>query len=90
MLFAVAPLDVLMTSNASTDERFSAERTYTVECRAIGSVPPAKITWWKNDQLVDDLPAIVSLCQSSPYQNRSFSYQAMRIFEIDVGGRVLL
>ncbi|KAK7590204.1 hypothetical protein V9T40_001817 [Parthenolecanium corni] len=61
----LAPLDVLMTSNASMDERFSAERTYTVECRAIGSVPPAKITWWKNDQLVDDLPAIETFVENA-------------------------
>lgn len=58
--FIVAPLEVVMTSNAGTDNRFSAERPYTVECRANGSVPLAKITWWKNDQLVDHSSVIVS------------------------------
>ena len=55
----MAPLEVVMTSNASTDERFSAERTYTFECQAFGSVPPAKILWWKNDTLVDHSSVMV-------------------------------
>lgn len=42
-IFAVRPLLVEITFN---NQPMSADRKYEIECQAIGSRPPAKITWW--------------------------------------------
>jgi len=40
---AVRPLLVEISFN---NQPMSADRKYEIECQAIGSRPPAKITWW--------------------------------------------
>lgn len=42
-VFAVRPLLVEISFN---NQPMSADRKYEIECQAIGSRPPAKITWW--------------------------------------------
>lgn len=43
IFFAVRPLSVeILFSN----QPLSSDRNYQIECEAIGSRPPAKITWW--------------------------------------------
>lgn len=37
------PLSVDILFN---NQPLSADRNYEIECQAIGSRPPAKITWW--------------------------------------------
>ena len=37
------PLEVEISFN---NQPMSADRKYEIECQAIGSRPPAKITWW--------------------------------------------
>lgn len=44
-LIAVRPLSVDILLN---NQPLSADRTYDIECQAIGSKPTAKITWWMN------------------------------------------
>lgn len=39
------PLSVDILLN---NQPLSADRTYDIECQAIGSKPSAKITWWMN------------------------------------------
>lgn len=52
--YAVAPLEVVILNNEiNNQEHLSAGRTYKIECQALGSVPPAVITWWRNDQPFD-------------------------------------
>lgn len=46
----VRPLVVEITFN---NQPLSADRNYDIECQAIGSRPPAKITWWLNGQEVE-------------------------------------
>lgn len=40
---AVRPLLVEISFN---NQPMSADRKYEIDCQAIGSRPPAKITWW--------------------------------------------
>lgn len=44
-LITVRPLSVDILLN---NQPLSADRTYDIECQAIGSKPTAKITWWMN------------------------------------------
>lgn len=41
--FAVRPLSVEILFN---NQPLSSDRNYQIECEAVGSRPPAKITWW--------------------------------------------
>lgn len=45
--FTVRPLLVEITFE---NQPLSADRNYDIECRAVGSRPPAKITWWISGQ----------------------------------------
>lgn len=42
----VRPLSVDILFN---NQPLSADRNYEIECQAIGSRPPSKITWWMGD-----------------------------------------
>lgn len=46
----VRPLVVEITFN---NQPLSADRNYDIECQAIGSRPPAKITWWLSGEEVE-------------------------------------
>lgn len=41
--FTVRPLSVEILFN---NQPLSSDRNYQIECEAVGSRPPAKITWW--------------------------------------------
>lgn len=36
-------------------QQLSAGHMYRIHCQAVGSVPPAKIFWWKDDQPLNQL-----------------------------------
>lgn len=41
------PLDVMISS---PNQPLSSDRPYEILCEAVGSRPPAKITWWLGQQ----------------------------------------
>lgn len=43
----VRPLDVMISS---PNQPLSSDRPYEILCEAVGSRPPAKITWWLGQQ----------------------------------------
>lgn len=45
----------------SSHQPLSADRKYEVVCQAVGSRPPAKITWWKDNERLISYTDKVSL-----------------------------
>lgn len=39
----------------------SAERKVEIVCQAVGSRPPAKITWWKDNKHLEDYSEMVKV-----------------------------
>lgn len=56
-VFAVRPLEVQVLSSR---QPLSAGRTYEVQCQAVGSKPPANITWWKDNERLTNATQTVS------------------------------
>lgn len=57
-LLAVKPLEVQILSSR---QPLSAGRDYDVPCQAVGSKPPANITWWKDNEKLTNATQNVSL-----------------------------
>lgn len=56
MINTVRPLTVEILFN---NQPLSADRRYEIECQAIGSRPPAKISWWLGDiELPNHFPKV--------------------------------
>lgn len=60
------PLSVDILLN---NQPLSADRTYEIECQAIGSKPTAKITWWMNGVQLRSFREKVK-CSMSIHQNQ--------------------
>ncbi|KAG8224624.1 hypothetical protein J437_LFUL005792 [Ladona fulva] len=43
----------LSASILNKNQGLSADRKYEIMCQAIGSRPPAKITWWKDNKRLE-------------------------------------
>lgn len=57
VMSAVKPLEVQVLSSK---QPISAERTYEVQCQAVGSKPSANITWWKDNERLTNVTQSVS------------------------------
>uniref|UniRef100_A0A2H8TFI4 Nephrin n=1 Tax=Melanaphis sacchari TaxID=742174 RepID=A0A2H8TFI4_9HEMI len=51
------PLDVQVLSSR---QPLSSGRTYEVQCQAVGSKPPANVTWWKDNERLTNATQTVS------------------------------
>lgn len=56
-LSIVKPLEVHVLSSR---QPLSADRSYEVQCQAMGSKPPANITWWKDNEKLTNATQTVS------------------------------
>lgn len=75
--FPVRPLSVDILLN---NQPLSADRTYDIECQAIGSKPTAKITWWMNGVQLRSFREKV--CQPT-FENHSNPNNCLSISTID-------
>lgn len=56
----VLPVRPLSVELLFGNQPLSADRRYDIQCQAVGSRPPAKITWWINGTQVDSTNVTVS------------------------------
>ena len=59
VFFSVKPLSV---SILSSNQPLSADRKYNISCQAVGSRPPANITWWMDAKALDSNVEKVRKC----------------------------
>jgi hypothetical protein len=54
------PVKPLSATILNKNQGLSADRKYEVVCQAVGSRPPAKITWWKDNKRLESFVEKVS------------------------------
>ncbi|KAK6638849.1 hypothetical protein RUM43_007118 [Polyplax serrata] len=50
----------VLVSILSSNNPLSADRSYELTCQSVGSRPPAKITWWMDNKLLDNYSEEIS------------------------------
>ena len=70
-MISVPPLS---TTIPIKDQHLLADKSYEIECITVGSRPPATISWWKQNRLIDKPPDIVSVQINYVAASLSFIY----------------